>query len=49
MSETVASTPSQTRLTSASVAATAPGFVIPVAVYFVAVMMIGLVVGKLLL
>jgi len=48
-SATVSSTPSQTKLSAASVPATVQGFVIPMAAYLVAVLIVGVMVGKLLL
>ena len=48
-SDTLSSTPSQTKLAATSVPATVQGFVIPMAAYFVAVLIIGVMIGKLLL
>ena len=49
LSDTVSSTPSQTKMAAASVPAAVQGFVIPAAVYLVAVLVIGVMIGKLLL
>lgn len=50
LSDTVSSTPSQSKLAAASVPTTVQGFVIPVAAYFyIAVLIVGVIVGKLLL
>jgi len=49
LSDTVSSTPLQTKLATAYVPATVQGFVIPAAAYFIAVVIIGVLVGKLLL
>lgn len=50
LSDTVSSTPSHSKLAPASVPAVVQGFAIPVAVYYyVAVLIVGLIVGKLLL
>lgn len=49
LSDTVSSTPSQTKQAASSVPAADQGFVVPVAAYFVAVLIIGVMLGKLLL